>query len=125
MTALGFELARGSGRRVEVLRAGRKPDPSNPARTLPDWGNPTKRVVDGFIASSASAQVTDSGRDGTDSSAVLTAFSGPDGLPDIAKGDRVRQAGRTWEAVVVPSIDANPWTGWRPTVEAQLREVVG
>ncbi len=125
MTALGFELARAAGSTVEVLRAGRKPDPANPARTLPDWGNPTRRSVDGFVASSASAQVTDSGRDGSDSSAVLTAFAGPVGMPDVAKGDRVAHAGRTWEVVGVPTADANPWTGWRPTVEARLREVVG
>lgn len=91
----------------------------------PDWGNPTRRSVDGFVASSASAQVTDSGRDGSDSSAVLTAFAGPAGMPDVAKGDRVAHAGRTWEVVGVPTADANPWTGWRPTLEARLREVVG
>lgn len=125
MTALGFELARGAGQTVEVVRAGRKPDPVNPARTLPDWGNPTRALVGGFVASSASAQVTDSGRDGSDSSAVLTAFAGPDGVPDVAKGDRIVSAGRTWEVIGVPTSDANPWTGWRPTVEAQLREVVG
>lgn len=110
---------------VKRLRAKRAPDPYNPSRTVEDWGEPEELAMRGFISSSSSTETTDGARDETVSAAVLT-VEGPSA--DIEPGDRIRTEpddGRLWRVTGFPSRDASPFTGWAPTTEANLEEVVG
>lgn len=106
------------------LRAGRKPDPYNPERYLDDWDEPDRLEFAGFVASSSSAEAADAAREETVSSAVLTCAPGT----DIQKGDRIEAVppdGRLWRVTGFPASDRSPFTGWLPTLEADLEEVVG
>lgn len=110
---------------VKVSRPGRKPDPFNPARDLDDWDSAESRVMPGFIASSSSVETADGARSRVGSSAVLTC---PDPSADVRRGDgveRVPSDGRRWRVTGFPSADASPFTGFRPTLAADLEEVVG
>lgn len=108
---------------VTRLRAGRKPDPYNPRSTVEDWASPDELELDGFIASSSSTEQADAARESVISTAVLT-VANPEA--DVRRGDRVRgQDGREWLVVGIPSRDGSPFTGWRPTLEADLEEVLG
>lgn len=107
------------------IRAGTKPDPYNPSGSAADWGHPNTIELDGFIASSSSMQTTDRLDTTVESSATLTC---PDPEADIRVGDIIHPSddpSRRWRVVSIPSNDRNPFTGWRPTLEAQLREVQG
>lgn len=108
---------------VTRVRAGRKPDPYNPSADLEDWGDPDELELEGFIASSSSTEQTDAARESAISTAVLT-IANPEA--DVRRGDRVRGPdGREWEVVGIPSRDGSPFTGWRPTLEVDLEEVLG
>lgn len=110
---------------VRRTRPGRKADPYNPDRTVEDWGEPDVAELRGFIASSSSAETTDGAREETSSTAVLTVA---DPLADVRSGDVVEAVppdGRRWRVTGFPATDASPFTGWRPTLEASLEEVVG
>lgn len=107
------------------LRAGTKPDPYNPDASIDDWSNPDILPFNGFIASSSSTEQPDGAREEAVSTAVLT-VEGRD--VDIRRGDRVQAVpsdGRTWRVTGFPATDRNPFTGWAPTLEATLEEVVG
>lgn len=107
------------------IRAGTKPDPYNPSASAADWEHTDRIELQGFISSSSSTQT--SGRLDTtvESTAVLTC---PDPDTDIRVGDIIHpkaDQSRQWRVTGIPSTDMNPFTGWRPTIEAQLREVKG
>lgn len=111
--------------KVTRIRAGVKPDPYNPQATAADWEHPNTIELVGFIASSSSVQTADRLDTTVESSATLTC---PDPEADIRVGDIVHPSddpSRRWRVVGIPSNDRNPFTGWRPTLEAQLREVQG
>lgn len=111
--------------KVTRIRAGVKPDPYNPQATGVDWEHPDTIILDGFIASSSSMQTADRLDMTVESSATLTC---PDPEADIKVGDIVHpfdDPSRRWRVIGIPSNDRNPFTGWRPTLEAQLREVQG
>lgn len=110
---------------VRRTRAGRKPDPYNPDRTLEDWGNPDSIELPGFVSTAPAPESADGAREQVDSSATLTC---PDPDADIRRGDAVERVpadGRKWRVVGFPSSDRSPFTGWRPTLTATLEEVVG
>lgn len=105
------------------LRAKAKPDPYNPDRAIEDWSGVDEAEIEGFITTSASADLDDAARAETDTSAVLTV---PDPTADVRRGDRVRDAsGRVWSVEGVPTSETNPFTGWRPTLQCDLEEVLG
>lgn len=106
-------------------RPGRKADPYNPDRTVEDWDDPDVAELRGFVASSSSSELPDGAREEVTSSAVLTVW---DPSADVMRGDVIEAVppdGRRWRVVGFPSTDASPFTGWRPTLEATLEEVVG
>ena len=111
--------------KIKRTRAGRRQDPVNPDRTIVDWGSPDELVMAGVIASSSSSSSVDGAREQTASTAVLTI---PDAFADIRRGDLVERVpgdGRRWRVTGFPSFDTSPFTGWSPSTEAMLEEVVG
>ena len=105
------------------LRAGRKADPYNPDGGIDDWGSAVTLEFTGFIASSSSTVLVDGAREEVSSTAVLTCGD-PD--IDVRVGDRIEDAsGRVWSVEGIPSRDKSPFTGWSPTLEASLKEVIG
>lgn len=107
------------------IRAGTKPDPYDPDATASDWTHPDTTEIEGFIASASSMRSPDGLDTPVESSAVLTC---PDPDTDVRVGDVIHpktDPQRRWQVVGIPSADRNPFTGWRPTLEAQLREVRG
>lgn len=109
---------------LKRTRARRVADPYNPSRTIDDWSDPDVAKIEGFLASTSSTENPDGPREEASSSAVLTCA--PDA--DVRRGDRIEPVpadGRVWAVTGFPSSDASPFTGWRPTLEATLEEVVG
>lgn len=109
---------------VRRVRPRRTPDPYNPQRLIDDWSDPDVLEISGFIASSTSVEFPDGPREEATSTAVLTCAPGA----DVARGDRIEAVpadGRAWTVTGFPSRDRSPFTGWRPTLEASLEEVVG
>lgn len=108
------------------LRAARAaPNPYNPAAPGSDWSAPETLPFQGFLAASSST-VTVSALDRTVTSRAVMTIADPDA--DIRVGDRIRadpDDGRLWAVTGIPSNDANPFTGWRPTLEIDLEEVRG
>lgn len=115
----------GSLDRFVRLRAGKVTNPYNPDVGGSDWTHPEELAVEGFLSSSSSATRTSDLDRRVSSTAVLTI---PDPDSDIKVGDRIRPEpadGRMWTVSGIPARDRNPFTGWRPTMEVQLEEVVG
>ena len=109
---------------VRRTRPARVTDPYNPARKIDDWSRPDVSELSGFIASSSSVELPDGAREEATSTAVLTCAPGS----DVERGDRIETVpadGRVWIVTGFPSRDRSPFTGWRPTLEASLEEVVG
>lgn len=122
--ASGGAMAMPFAPNVARLRAGQKADPYNPDRTVDDWDDPERIEFPGFISSSTSTETGDAAREETVSAAVLTCEPGT----DVQKGDRIESVpsdGRLWRVTGFPSQDTSPFTGWQPTLEAELEEVVG
>lgn len=110
---------------VARLRAGRKADPYDPARTNADWTEPERVEMPGFIAAGTSSEAGDAARLETQSAATLTI---PDSSADVRPGDRfetVPADGRLWRVVGFPARDRSPFTGWSPTTVCDLEEVRG
>lgn len=106
------------------LRARSGTDPYNPGRTVEDWSDPERIEIRGFVSSSSSTETPDAAREEAVSTAVLTCAPGT----DVRRGDRIEAVppdGRTWRVTGFPARDASPFTGWAPTLEADLEEVVG
>ena len=111
--------------RIRRLRAKEKENPYNPARPVADWDDLDVIELEGFISSSTSMETPDGARDQTSSTAYLTIA---DPSADVRRGDRIETLpydGRRWEVTGFPSTDASPFTGWQPTLEATLEEVLG
>lgn len=129
MSALG-EILSGPGAMpfattVLRVRPGRRTDPYNPERSVEDWESVDTAELTGFVASSSSSETPDGLREEVSSSAVLTVA---DPSADVRRGDVIEAVppdGRRWRVVGFPTTDASPFTGWRPTLEARLEEVVG
>ena len=111
------------GRPLKRLRAPHVEDPYNPARTVSDWdGEVDKLVFNGFIATASSVMTPDGAREQAVTAATLTVA---DPTVDIRRGDRIKDGSHVYTVDVVPSVDANPFTGWQPTLEVGLQEVEG
>ena len=111
------------GRPLKRLRASLAEDPYNPARTVPDWdGEVDELAFNGFIAMASSVMTPDGAREQAVTAVTLT-VADPTG--DIRRGDRIKDGLHVYTADVAPSGDANPLTGWQPTLEVGLQEVEG
>lgn len=104
------------------LRATEAVDPYNGRRTVPDWTIPDELEFNGFIASQTSAMTPEGAREENVATAMLTV---EDPGIDIRRGDRIVFSGRTFIVDGVPEADANPFTGWCPTMQVRLQEVLG
>jgi hypothetical protein len=106
------------------LRRKTVPDPYDPEHVVAGgWQDAEKTEILGVMASRTSVEQPDATR----SEVVSTAqFVSADPDADIRRGDRIRDRdGRTWTVSGYPTRDRNPFTGWRPTVVANLEEVIG
>lgn len=111
------------GRPFKRLRAPLVEDPYNPARTVSDWdGEVDELAFNGFISTSSSAMSPDGAREQAVTAVTLTVA---DPTVDIKRGDRIEDGSHVYTVDVVPSVDANPFTGWQPTLEVGLQEVEG
>jgi hypothetical protein len=107
------------------LRAAEISSEYNPERKSRDWDYPDMLEINGALSSSSSRRTPDALREQTTSNAILT-LDDPDA--DVKLGDRIRPDpadGRCWEVTGFPSNDANPFTGWQPTLEINLTEYKG
>lgn len=113
----------GFGRPLTRLRAEGEFDPYNPLHMVPNWdGEVDELAFNGFISTSSSVMSPDGAREQVATDATLTVA---DPNVDIRRGDRIKDGGRVYVVDVVPSVDANPFTGWQPTLEVGLLEVEG
>lgn len=103
-------------------RASLKPDPYNPGRLVEDWTNPEIGTVEAYIASGTSAVQADPVRDRVQSDAQLV-IDDPDA--DVKVRDLIELGDRAWRVTGFPSTDINPFTGWQPTLVANLEEQRG
>lgn len=111
------------GRPLKRLRASLAADPYNPSRTVPDWdGEVDELTFNGFIATASSAMTPDGAREQAVTAVTLTVA---DPTVDIRRGDRIEDGAHVYTVDVIPSVDANPFTGWQPTLEVGLQEVEG
>lgn len=111
------------GRPLKRLRASLAADPYNPARTVPDWDGEVDEIMfNGFIATASSVMTPDGAREQAVTAVTLTVA---DPTVDIRRGDRIEDGAHVYTVDVVPSVDANPFTGWQPTLEVGLQEVEG
>lgn len=111
------------GRPLKRLRAPLVEDPYNPARTVSDWdGEVDELAFSGFIATASSVMTPDGAREQVVTAVTLTVA---DPTVDIRRGDRIKDGSHVYTVDVVPSVDANPFTGWQPTLEVGLQEVEG
>lgn len=99
-------------------------DPYDPdSSTLGDWADTDDLQVNGVLASLTSAEQVDAVRSEVLSTAQFVSDS-PD--LDVRRGDRLLASdGRKWNVVGYPTRDVNAFTGWQPTLVAELQEVVG
>lgn len=111
------------GRPLKRLRAENVYDPYNPLKMVPDWdGELDELTFSGFIATASSVMTPDGAREQAVTAVTLTVA---DPNVDIRRGDRIRDGAHVYTVDVVPSVDANPFTGWQPTLEVGLQEVEG
>ena len=113
----------GFGRPLRRLRAKGGFDPYNPLHMVPNWdGAVDELAFNGFISTSSSVMSPDGAREQVVTDATLTVA---DPNVDIKRGDRIKDGSHVYTVNVVPSVDANPVTGWQPTLEVGLQEVEG
>ena len=113
----------GFGRPLRRLRAKGEFDPYNPLHMVPNWdGAVDELAFNGFISTSSSVMSPDGAREQVVTDATLTVAA-----PNVDKkrGDRIKDGSHVYTVNVVPSVDANPFTGWQPTLEVGLQEVEG
>lgn len=111
------------GRPLKRLRADGEYDPYNPLHMVPNWdGEVDELAFNGFISTSSSVMSPDGAREQVSTDATLTVA---DPNVDIRRGDRIKDGSHIYTVDVIPSVDANPFTGWQPTLEVGLQEVEG
>lgn len=110
------------GVKMRRQRAAQVKDSYNAMRTVPDWSTVDELDFYGFIASQSSAMTPDGAREENTATSILTV---EDPGVDIRRGDRIVSDGRTFSVDGVPETDANPFTGWQPTMQVRIQEVTG
>jgi len=103
-------------------RAGKRTDPYNPDRTIVDWSDPSTLAFEGHVSSQTSARQTDAVRAQLITTVQIVV---PDPTTDIRAGDRITDGTRHWKVTGIPTADTNPFTGWHPTLVADVEEVDG
>jgi len=97
-------------------------DPYSNEQTLADWSDPDKATIEGVaIAPSSSTEPLQDDR-----RQVITRMSiycAPGS--DVRPADRIRARTGLWEVVGEIADWHNPFTGWNPGVEFELKKVMG
>ena len=97
-------------------------DPYSQETTGLDWSAPTTLDVEGAaIGPSSTSEVTTDDRGQVITSMSLYCQSGL----DIKPADRIRARSGLWDVVGEELAWSNPFTGWAPGSEYQLRRVAG
>lgn len=103
-------------------RARRIEDPYDPDSVVEDWGSPEEIVLAGYFASQSSREQSGEVREQVTTSKQLV-IDDPDA--DVRRGDRIKLGDKVWTVEGFPEDDMNPFTGWRPTLVANVAEWVG
>ncbi|MGV9181815.1 hypothetical protein [Arcanobacterium canis] len=103
------------------LRPKRTPDPYNPDATV-ETGETDDGQILGYMQSNISEETLAQPRTQTISTANLVI---PHPNADIQAGDYIQRGPRRWRVIGFTASDVNPFTGWQPTLNAHLEEVLG
>ena len=89
-----------------------------------DWSDPEILRFEGYLysRSSVDSAASEPRDQGTVSDKQLIV---PNHAIDIKVHDRIIINGDTWRVTGMPAADQNPFTGWRPTLVADLEQVTG
>lgn len=110
------------GETVTRLRRQMVLDPYSQEPTQGSWDAPDELVIEGVAIGPSSS--TEPAAD--DRQMVVTQMSlyGAQGL-DVLPADRIRARSGLWDVVGEEQVWSNPFTGWDPGSEYQVRKVVG
>lgn len=97
-------------------------DPYNPDSLVEDWEAPNEITLAGYFASASSAEQAGEVREQVVTTKRLV-IDNP--AADVRRGDRIKQGDRVWTVTGFPEDDKSPFTGWQPTLVANLEEVQG
>lgn len=88
-----------------------------------DWSNPHSITIpNAHISTSGSTPADGTQRRQVTENAQLVVA---DPAVDVRLGDRIQRGTDLWEVVGFPQTDSSPFTGWQPTLVADLEEVHG
>ena len=105
------------------LRPKRIVDPYDPESTVVgSWADADRLELRAFFASQQGVAQSDPVRAQIITTKQLI-VDDPDA--DVQVGDRITQGDKMWTVTGFPTNDRNPFTGWQPTLVAQLEEVRG
>jgi hypothetical protein len=110
------------GETVKRVRRQMTTDPYSAEQTLGSWDAAPEITIEGTaIAPSSTSETTTDDR-----GQVITVMSlyGAQGL-DVLPEDRIRARSGLWDVVGEEQVWTNPFTGWSPGSEWQIRKVVG
>lgn len=110
------------GETATRLRRQMVSDPYSQEQTQGSWETPAELPIEGAAIGPSSTIE----QNGDDQQRVITSMSlycasGLDVLPD----DRIQARSGLWDVVGEEQVWSNPFTGWAPGSEYQLRKVVG
>lgn len=105
------------------LRPKRTVDPYDPENVIVgSWADADRLELQAYFASQSSLEQSDPVRAQIVTTKQLI-IDDPDA--DVQVGDRITQGDKTWTITGFPTNDLNPFTGWRPTLVVNLKEVTG
>lgn len=108
---------------VTRLRARELTDRYSTKTVAADWTNPhSLPIPNAHIATSGSTPADDTQRRQVTETAQLIVT---DPGVDVRLGDRIQRGTDLWEVIGFPQTDQSPFTGWQPTLVADLKEVHG
>lgn len=90
-----------------------------------DWTHPELLEFDGYLASQSSTETTASTNPRDQGTLTSRQLIIPDPTTDIREHDRIIIQGDTWTVTGIPTRDINPFTGWQPTLVANLEHPQG
>ena len=97
-------------------------DPYDPESEVEDWDTPDEITLTGYFASRSSTEQTGEVREQVVTTKQLVI---DDPRADVRRGDRIKQDDHVWTVEGFPETDQNPFTGWQPTLVANLEEWEG